>query len=57
MITTSLSFAHQREKKNLITNLTLYKAYTNHHTNQKEERIQPLTMGKGNLKHNKIKKK
>ena len=44
-------------KQKVSSNLTLYKAYTNHRTNQKEERIQPLTMGKGNLKHNKIKKK
>ena len=37
MITTSLSLAHQRKNKQKpSTNLTLYKAYTNHWTNLKK---------------------
>ena len=48
------------KQQKLSTNLTPYKAYTNHWTNlrridQKEERIQPW--GKGDLKHNTLKKK
>ena len=51
-----------KTKENLSTNFTLYKAYTNPWTNfrrednQKEERIQLRILGKGDLKHNKLKK-
>ena len=65
-ITSSLSLDQQRKnkqtnKQKLSTNLTLYKAYTNHWTDlksvdQQEERIQPLRLGKGDLKHNTLKK-
>ena len=38
MLTTSLSLAHRRENKQKpSTNLTLYKAYTNHWTNLRRE--------------------
>ena len=51
---------NKQTKKKLSTNLTLYEAYTNHQTNlrraetQKKERIQPQSLGKGDLKHNKF---
>ena len=67
-ITTSHSPAHQRGHKNLTsfhqnasTSHTLHEAHTSYWTNvthegrnQKEERIQPLSLGKGDLKHSKI---
>ena len=47
--------------KELSINLTLYKAYTNHWTsgvqNPNEEKIQTWSLEKGDLKHNKFKKK
>ena len=52
----------QTNKQKLSINLTLCEAYTNHCTNlrggrnQKEERIQPLRLGQGDLKNNKLKK-
>ena len=69
-IATSLSLAHQREnktkkqqqqQKKLSTNLTLYKAYTNQCTNlggqkPKGRKNSTLKPGKGDLKHNKLKK-
>ena len=49
--------------KILRTNLTLYEAYTNHWTNlrraetkRKKEFNFPSSLGKGDLKHNKLKK-
>ena len=66
--TTALSPAYLQKKNKLIkikqltphqdtnTSHTLYEAYTNHWTNQKEERIQPWSLGKGDLKHSKFKK-
>jgi len=52
---------NKNNNKNLSTSLTLYEAYTNHWINirwgrnEKEERIQPCSLGKGDLKHNKFK--
>ena len=51
----------EKNKQNLSSKLTLYKAYTNHLTNlqegrnQKQERVQPWSLEKGDLKHNKLK--
>ena len=65
-ITTSLSLAHQRKKKLAHRNSALISPYkkliqttglTLEGRNQKEERIQLWSLGKGDLKHNKLKKK
>ena len=62
-ITTSLSLAHQRKKTNKnSTQILPYKKLTQttgpnlEGRNQKEERIQPWSFGKGDLKHSKLKK-
>ena len=60
----SFSLANQRKNKQkqnqLSTNLTLFKAYTNHWTNLRREETRRkkefnLEGGKGDLKHNKLK--
>jgi len=66
-ITTSFSLAHQRknEQANKQTQHKSYSMRSSHKTldqpeegrNEKEERIQPWSLGKGELKHNKLKKK
>ena len=63
--TTSLSFAHEKgEKKNnnsaqisSYIQLTLTTGPTLGGQKPKEERIQPLSLGKGDIKHNKLKKR
>ena len=63
-ITTSLSLVHQRKHKNKnseqispYTKLTQTTGPTLEGRNHKEKRIQPLSLGKGDLKYNKLKKK
>ena len=61
-ITTSLSLAHKGENKQ-INKISHYKKLiqttgpTWEGRNQKEEEIQPWSLGKGDLKHNKLKEK
>ena len=64
-ITTSLSLAHQRKNKQTNKNSEQISPYTNltqttgptlGGRDQKEERIQPWSPGKGDLKHNNLKK-
>ena len=65
MITTSLSLAHQRKNKQANKNsaqilpykkLTQTTGPTLEGRNQKEERIEPWSLGKGDLRYNKFKK-
>ena len=60
-ITISLRLAHQRKNKQTETetlsiNLTLDKAYTNHWTNLRGQKLKG-SLGIGDLKHNTLKKK